>query len=284
MSTTAKTKVDLATLRQFLKSTSEQNASLSAKYSDPIRKLAESLNSQLTVVLAALPTGEAETSWCTEDVLSGLFNCLNSANAITSQLGLELSKMGVTVASPEAVTAEVNKLVAAGELIQKAGITALVDAAIKAKQEAGELVPKTLADQMCSQAKITGIEEGKLSVKKELEDAKAAEQLASKRKEGITTAGLPLPPEEVEALLRGSDADFDAAQKRFTDREEALKKDGVTFASAADLRGNLWLGEAEFKSFAKTVKSIPALRSSADPLAAPATPPADGAFPKRMLV
>lgn len=279
-----KNNLEVKTLRTFLSSMKDQNCSLMAKYSDPIRKLAESLNTQLGTVLAALPADDTKgCEWCTEDVLNSLFCCLNNADAICKQLGLELSKIGQTTAAPEAITAAVNDMVTKGDLIKKDALQTHIEAAIKTKVDAGELVPKTTVDQLCSQSKVTGIEEGKQAAKTEAEQTAAAEKLAGTRREGLTQAGLPLPPAEVEALLRGSEEDFNGARKRFDDREAELAKDGITLASSTELRANLWLDDAAYKGFAKLARSIPALRSTADPLAAPAQPGNKPAQPGRML-
>lgn len=275
---------DIAGLRAFLTSVKDQNCSLMSKYAEPIKQLAESLNTQLQAVLAALPTDDAKNcEWCTEDVLIQLFNSLNCSNAICAQLGLELSKIGAATGTTTAaeVDAEVQRRIAAGELFPKTNFDTAVAAAVEARATSGELVPKTMVEQLCADARTKGVSEGRTQLQGELDAAAAAEKLVTTRREGITTAGLPLPPAEAEALFRETDENFTAAQARFTAREEALKKEGITLASD-DLRANLWLDDKAFGTFERTVKSIPSLRGTPEPLATPPGAPS-GNTPSRMI-
>jgi hypothetical protein len=252
---------DLEGVRGFFSGLRQQFASTATIYTGPIKSLFDDVVAKLDAALAALPkTGEP--NWSLTDQLENFFYLLNSANCVANTLGLELSKVKQQMASmasigPDAIEAAVK----AGTHIPKTDFETAVSAAVVARTvEGGDLVPKATVTQLCSAAKDLGLKEGRLARDTELAATKAADELATGRRTALTTAGLPLPEAEVEAILSAPEADFAAARTLAESRLLKLTEAGIELTP--ELRAKAWLSEAGYGVFHKTVSAIPSLKRS----------------------
>jgi hypothetical protein len=249
---------DLEGVRGFFSGLRQQFASTATIYTGPIKSLFDDVVAKLDAALAALPK-TTDTNWSLNDQLENFFYLLNSANCVANTLGLELSKVKQQMASigPEAIAAAVK----AGTYIPKTDFETAVSAAVAARTVAGgDLVPKATVTQLCSAAKDLGLKEGRSARDQELAATKVADELATGRRTALTTAGLPLPEAEVEAILRAPETDFAAARTLAEGRLLKLTEAGIELTP--ELRSKAWLPEAGYDVFHKTVSAIPSLRRS----------------------
>jgi hypothetical protein len=249
---------DLEGVRGFFSGLRQQFASTATIYTDPIKSLFDEVVAKLDAALAALPK-TTDTNWSLNDQLENFFYLLNSANCVANSLGLELAKVKQQMASvgPDAIAAAV----AAGTYIPKTDFEKAVDAAVAARTvEGGDLVPKETVNQLCSAAKELGLKEGRTARDGEVAAERAADALATGRRTALTTAGLPLPEAEVEAILRADEPTFTAARTLTENRLKGFTEAGIELTP--ELLGKAWLPEAAFGVFQKTVSAIPSLKRS----------------------
>lgn len=274
---------DVQAIRTFLESMHQQACSLADSFADPIKAQFRELGSKLKGALSQLPATDVKGDWSVSELLQTLFASLASSNVITSHLSLELNKLKgtATVAGEAAVAQAVQARLESGEWVSREAVAQQVEAAVMARTEAGDLVAKDRVDQLCHTARANGLKEGREQLEGELAAAAAQAQVITARKEALTQAGLPVP--EAEALLADTEENFTAARTRFETRQQALTEAGITLASDDTLLVNLWLGDAEYGVFERTVRSIPALqRSGAEPFAGRGT--SERATPTRFVV
>ena len=266
---------DLQGVREFFTNLKTQFASTATVYEGPIKALFDEVTTKLEAVLSGLPKS-ADADWCLTDKLDWLFESLSSSNSLISLLTLELSKMKQTAASaaPAMVDTLADALAAGTHLTKEAHEAALLAATTAATTD---LVPKNTVDQLCSVAKNLGITEGREAVAAEAAAKLASEKLAGDRTAALTTAGLPLPDADVAAVLQASEEVFAAARTTAESRIKGFTEAGIELSP--ELAANVWASDAAFKTFQKTVASIPSLKRSAAPTpepfaAAPAGPTA----------
>lgn len=254
---------DVKGLRDYLTQQRTQACSTGAAYTGPLKQVFDQLVSDIDAWLDKLPKDEIPGDWSLECQLDCLFNVLTQAQAAASLVTLEHSKLMNGEQFASALTVEINKRVTAGELFTKDGVSAHV----KAQLDAGEIVSKERLTQLCSEAKIQGFGEGETKVRNEIAAETTATKLIGERKALLQAASLPLPEAELEkAILGGTDEQFAARKTAFETRRESLKKEGIQLASDEAL-ANLWLDDAAYKGFEKTIKSLPQLKFNANPLA-----------------
>jgi hypothetical protein len=252
---------DLEGVRGFFSGLRQQFASTATIYTGPIKSLFDDVVAKLDAALAALPKmGDANFSL--NEQLGTVFSLLSCANNCASTVSLELSKVKQQMASigPEAIAAAVK----AGTYIPKTDFETAVSAAVAARTvEGGDLVPKETVNQLCSAAKDLGLKEGRTARDGELAATKVADELATGRRTALTTAGLPLPEAEVEAILRADEPTFTAARTLTETRLKGFTEAGIELTP--ELLGKAWLPEAAFGVFQKTVSAIPSLKRSTAP-------------------
>jgi hypothetical protein len=249
---------DIEGMRSFVSGIKVQFCSLQSVYDGEIRKLIDAVVASAESVLSKLPAADVKSDWNADDVLQSLCCCLSSTNAILTQASLELNKLKQGLAS--AVSTEIEKQITEGALVRKDEVVAKVDAAVTAKTASGELVPKDTVAQLCSNAKVNGEQAGRAALQAELGQKAAADTMAAERKTALTTAGKALPPAQVEAILRASQEEFAAAEKKFDARMQTFTAAG--FSLTPELAARCWLGDEQFAVFEAAVKDIPALKGT----------------------
>ena len=103
--------------------------------------------------------------------------------------------------------AAMEKATKSGVVQRKADFETAVAAAVSKRTTSGDLVPKATVDQLCSTAKVAGINEGLTQVEQEQAAKLQAEKTAGERKTALTTAGLPLPDADGESIWKHSHRD-----------------------------------------------------------------------------
>ena len=265
---------DVKGLRDFLSQQRTQACSTGAAYTGPLKQLFDELVTKIDAWLDKLPKEDVPGDWSLECQLDSLFALMAQMSASASLAALELSKLQNGEQFASAVTAEVNKRVTAGELFTKDAVAAQVKAQLQDNVSTGELVPKERLGQLCAEAELAGIAKGELKFKTALEAEKAEAKLFAERRQSLQQAALPLPDAEIERIiLGGTEEEFQARITLFKSRQDDLAKESIQLASDAAL-ANLWLDEKGYKGFERTVKSLPALKFHANPLATPAAPAA----------
>jgi hypothetical protein len=254
---------DLAGTREFFTGLQSSFASAATLYEGPLKALFDETAAKLKAVLDGLPAA-ASDNWCLTDKLDWFFDSLNSCSSLLTSVTLELQKAKTTLASAAGDT--LTAALAAGTHLTKAtheeAVTAAVEAAIaKRIGEQGDLIARTQVNSLCSAAKAMGIEEGRKALAEEVAAKEAVEKLVGERKAALTTAGLPLPEAQVEAVLRDTEEIFTAARTLATTRLTAFTEAGLDLP--AELAANAWLPEKEFQAFHKTVTGITALKRPA---------------------
>ncbi|MGA3265503.1 MAG: hypothetical protein ABSE16_01620 [Verrucomicrobiota bacterium] len=269
---------DLEGIRGFFTTLKSQFASAATVYEGPIRQLFDEVTAKLEAALAALPK-TADANWSLAEQLDSFFSLLACANNCASTLNLELSKLKQQMAGIGPAALE--EAVRTGVVMRKADFETAVAAEMTKRTTSGALVPKATVDQLCSAAKVAGISEGRTQVEQEQAAKLLAEKTAGERKAALTTAGLPLPDADAEAILRASEAEFDSAKATAEKRVKTLAGLSLT----AELLAAVWRDEKTYGVFEKTVNGIAALKHatpSPEPFATP--PGAANQSGKKMIV
>lgn len=254
---------DVKGLRDFLTHQRTQACSTAAAYTGPLKQLFEKLITDIDAWLDKLPKDEVPGDWSLECQLDSLFSILTQAQAAASLVTLEHSKLMNGEQFASAVDAEIGKRIASGVLFNKDGVTTYVQTQL----DAGEMVSKARLTQLCAESKLQGMTEGEQKVKSEIAATAAQEKLIGERRGLLQAASLPLPERELEvAILGGTEEQFAARKTAFETRRAALKQEGIQLASDEALT-NLWLDDAAYKGFEKTIRSLPQLKFNANPLA-----------------
>lgn len=272
---------DLESVRAFLAGV-KTLASTATIYEGPIRTMFEELQAKVEAALAALPK-TTDANWSVNDQADQLLGLLGCCNNVAATLGLELNRTRQTMAGMVVLADEVT----AGRVILATGLDAIVttkigEAIALRTADKGDLVTRATMLSMCGASEAAGIQKGIDQHTAALAAAAAIEAKAAERKTALTTAGIPLPEAALDAVLRGEDAVFAAAQTLAGDRLKKLTTAGIHLTP--DLLGKVWLDEAGYKTFESTVHSIPALKRVAapdEPLAAPTGGGSDG---KRIIM
>ncbi len=256
---------DVAGLRNFLTAQRTQACALSQAYTGPLKQVFDDLIAKVDAFLAGLPSEDKCGDWTLANQLDCLFSYAAQCSACASQATLELSKLNSGQMS--ALNTEIQNRITAGTLFTKDNYQTAVDAAVKAKLDAGELVTKTRLDQMCSEVKGVAFEEGAKKAREEHAAEVALNETVGKRKALLQTASLPLPEADLEKIVLGAtEEEFNARKAKFETRREDLKKQGIQLNSDAAL-ANLWLEDKAYEGFKRTVESLPALKFTPNPLA-----------------
>lgn len=257
---------DLKGLRDFLTQQRTQACSTAAAYTGPLKQVFEEMVSKIDAWLGQLPKEDVPGDWSLEYQLDSVFSVMTQLSAAASLAALELSKLQNGEQFASLVSAELTKRITAGELFTKESLQTATAAAIKTQVDSGELVGKDRLAQLCSESKNTGLLEGEQKVRTELAAKETQLKTLSTRKSVVQAASLPLPDTEIETVVfGGTDEEFNARKARFETRREDLKKEGIQLNSDEAL-ANLWLEEAAYKGFERTVKSLPQLKFQANPL------------------
>jgi hypothetical protein len=258
---------DLKGLRDFCNNIRAQACSMAATTSGPLKQVWDDLAEKYNQILSGLPT-TTDGTYDLASQISCFFSALVNANAVASMATMALGTANSTLATN--TTLEVNRLVESGELIRKADLAAKIETGVTAKV-AADFVAKDTATQLCSDAKLTGIAEGKAAALADITAAEARKTVIATRSAALTTAGLPLPDAEVEKILGGTEEEFNAAKALFETRKAEIKTAGITLASAP-LLAKLWLVEDKYAAFRGYINEIPALKVTPEPFAGGGNP------------
>jgi hypothetical protein len=178
-------------------------ASIEEFLEEPLKSKFLSVKKQINTMLAALPpTDQAPAAMQSNAILSTLLNVLSFAQSMMSDL------TSATKSSREALNST------------RAGMTAEIDNAIKAKRTSKELFDKTELDATVAEAVKTAVAAERKTWEVEIKQV-------SDRRSALTTAGLPVPKDE---RLKGDDATFAAAQTKAKERIDKVNGLKVTVA------------------------------------------------------
>ena len=257
-------KVNVTALREFLANLKAQFDGAPALLGDgPLKAVLGEVQSTLAGALEGLPK-EAEVEQLSLDPFT---KSLAGTTQLCGSLVARISELQTLLAQATAP----DKLQAA------------IDAALKQRTEAGELVPKATVEQLCLAARTAGKTEGRSEYEAELAAVNAAAKLEGERRESLTKAGLPLPDLAVVEVLRASEEDFGKAKTLAEQRLADLTQAGLEVGELANMA---WAPEKDWNTFRKTVAGITALKKAKGPAAEPLAGgvPAPGAAPTIMLV
>ena len=283
-----KSSQDLEGLKAFFTNLRTQFASAAGVYEGPIQAMFTEVTGKLETVLAGLPK-TADSGWCLTEKLDWLFDSLSSTSSLINGLTLELAKLKAEKDAMAATLAALPPVGAPPPEDPAAAATKLqlaIDAAIAARTaEAGDLVPKSTVEQLCSAAKALGISEGRTAVELEHAAEVAAAQLQATRATALTTAGLPLPDASVASVLRASEELFTAARATAETRLQALTAAGLELSPA--LLANVWAPASHYDVFQSLVTGIAALKRAPRPPASEpfaSGPAGSGATPAKHML
>lgn len=265
---------DVKGIRSMMTSIKTQLCSAAEAFSAPLKEMFSEVGKKFEAVIAALPK-EDGADWSVECQLENLFGCLACASGAASQAALEISKLREEKAELSRqfaanLEAEIAKKINAGELFSK-------DAHTKALEG---LVPQATVTQLCAEAQNKGMEAGMKKLRDEQAVAEANRTVITTRRAALQKANFPIPDAQFESALGGEEKDFEAAKKLVETRRDGLKQKGIQL-NTAELQANLWLPEAQWNVFEKTVSNIPALKITPEPFAAG---PREGAKTGRPLI
>jgi len=156
------------------------------------------------------------------------------------------------------VDAEITRRITDGQLFDAAGVEAKIAGAKK------DLIPKTEAESLCSAARQAGITEGKAAAATEAQALAAQKAVIETRKVSLATAAIPLPFDSIDALLAGTDVEFEARRAEAEARLTELKGLGVAYNSADPIWGRVWGPKADYESFLSISKAAFAGREDVD--------------------
>lgn len=239
-------------LQTSLNSSAAMAASLGGEFLGMFNKLKEQCDSVLSKLGAtdAVAQGLEFDSMlsCVASAMSGTQFMLGMALSSLDQARQNMAGEGQRFAAQLAsqVPVKIEELVGSGELIRKATL----DERIKN----GELVPKDIHTEACSQAKQLGMTEGETRVRTELATTEKRVKLVGDRRKQVETASLPLPSGELESILGLEDAEFTAAQAKAKTRNEFLTTNRITLNSA--YRGRVWDTDGNWALVEAAVKEI----------------------------
>ncbi len=167
---------------------------------EPLKSKFSDVNKQIVTMLAGLPSeNKAPDGSVSKEVVQSLLGVLATAQAMVASLN-ETAKSSVTELAST-----------------KASLTGEVEKAIAAKITSGDLITKDQATKNISDATAAAVTSARAAAVTEL-------KTVSDRRLALTTAGLPIPADEILAV---ADADFkvkqDAAAKRAADLKQFSK-------------------------------------------------------------
>ena len=251
---------DVPALRNFLTTLRTQACSSGEAFTGALKQMRDDLVKKLDSFIEEIPKGDVPGDWCMEDKLDTLCALLAQAIAQSSMSALEVAKLNTQMAG--AVEAAVKSKIEAGELLTKDAHTAAVSAAVADQTKQ--------TNQLCADAKNLGIAEGEKKVRDEIAAEAATTKLIATRKETLQKAGKPLPEAAFESVLAGTEEQFNAVVAKFDARADSLKKAGVQLAGSP-LMSKLFLPDTEYRTFESTVTSIDALKTPPTEVLAAAT-------------
>lgn len=248
---------------------SATSASIAATLGGPFLAAYEAMKADCNAWIKKLePTDAAGAALEFDAMLSSMCSAMSNAQTqmahLWDQLQLARAKNPMDAAQVQAqlasaVAVEVEKLVAAGDVIPKA--------ALDARIAAGDLVLKEMHTETCSQVKLAGIEEGEKRVRDEYVAKDATARLVGERRVLVQTAGLPIPAADLEAILGAPAETFTAAQTEAAKRSAFLKENRISLNSA--FHHKIWGAADQWALVEASVATIVSERGSPhDPFAA----------------
>jgi len=280
---------DLNTIRQVLTSFRTQICGAADTLGEPWKGQFVALKGDYDKMLSGLPpTDQVPAALEANSHLSCLHAALASATSLSVMMGSAMASLAAastgsgqgSAQAPaaqlaSAVSAEIEKQIAAGTLFKAEG----VEVKIAERIRTGDLVAKETCTQFCSAAKDLGLAEGEKKVREEIAASAVRQSLISTRKAELQTCGLPIPDARLEGVLAGTGEEFTAAQALAQSRIAALQQRGVALNSNSPLAAKVWLPEEQWQVFESL--AVETLKG-ADPLVTSATPAAGG--PPRVMV
>lgn len=277
---------DVKVVVGLVKSIQQQICAAVDLLDSPFKETFLGIKAEFDSVVAKLPLTDAVPAALElSQQLQSLWSCLYSVNSLVTFLNgsLDSMKKNMNGQMNSAVTAELNRRIAAGELIAKENIAVKVQEQVTSMTTAGDLVPKATVTQLCADAKNVGLTEGEKKVRDEFEAKTKLDQKVTERKATLQTAGLPIPDAEIEKLLGGTDDEFAANKTRLETQLAEFKSKGITLAADSPIRSKAWLPADQFKNFLALTDGIPSLKSNGggEPFAngGAAGTPASGSLP-----
>lgn len=232
------------------------SAALAQSLGGPFLQTYDALKADCNAMLAKLqPTDQAGLALEFDAMLTQIVSAMVGAQSVMGMLWeqlsraqAELTESGTRVQAQlaSAVTVEIEKLVTAGELVRKA--------ALDERISKGELIPREVHTEACSQAKLQGVTEGEGRVRGELEAAARRAQLAGERRQLVETASLALPPAALEAILSEPEEIFTAAKVKADERTKFLNDARISLNSS--FRGQVWATDEAWNSTKVAVEEL----------------------------
>lgn len=230
------------------------NAAGEEGMAEPFKSLFTQFKSFCTEAISKLP-GADDPMWNGE-YLSSLLNSLSNAVSLITTLNAQCKRL------EEEMTGTKNSLPSEVEKLLTEKLGPAVEQAIKAKVEAGELVEKATVNSLCEAAKAQGVEAGKAELAAAQEAARVEAELKASRTEEVTKQSLPLPPAAVLVL---GDEEWKKSLTQAQERASKLTAAGLPAENPEMAR--VWQSEADFAVLENLMK-LPALRvSKQEPLA-----------------
>jgi hypothetical protein len=187
------------------------------------------------------PTDQAPAAMNASRHLESFYSLLSCANSLSD---ISRMKLQGTSALNSAVDAEITKRIGAGELVSKADLDKKISDAIEQRTKSGELFTKDVHTSLCSAAKDTGIQQGLDKAKTDFEAKETAARTLETRKTQLATNGLPIPTANLDKILGGTDAEFNAAMETAKTRiTELREKKGLALNSNHDSWKMVWSEE-----------------------------------------
>lgn len=248
-----------------------------SKLEEPFASAFKNLHEQCSAVLGKMPTiHQASTALELEAMLSHCASALGSAQATLSLFTNHVASLNQKLAAAtdqtriatqlaSAVDAEIAARVEKGDLITSARLTEL--------KTSGELVEKTVVQELCSASKKQGLEEGAAAEQAKLAAEKERARIVDSRKTLCEQASLPVPPAELEAVLAGTEDEFNAARTAAASRVEVLKKNKM---SVQHLASAVWGNEAAWRTVESAIAALPGKTQADITAVPPAATPAPG--------
>lgn len=197
--------------------------------------------------IAGLPATDAVPAAMDANyVLNGLHSLLASSSSLCSFMSQQCAVMvkNHATALASAADVEITRRITAGELFTKEAV----------ETKLKDYVPKTDATSLCTAAKEAGINEGLAKARQEFDALQAQKTVIETRKASLASAGVALPLKEIDKLLGGPDAEFNARVSAAKARRTELESAGVAYDAANPIWGRVWEEGADYDSF-KTIST-----------------------------